>query len=102
MLLNEKIAQLERELAQSRSSVVSYHEKNLSLVKQCSDLKENLVTQYVKIQNLEHSLYDHHECASKQAFIKENKTTQTELVSILDCTYFFRSHNYGNCAHGYV
>lgn len=83
---------MEKELAQSRSSAVIHHEKNLSLIKQCSDLKENLVTQYIKIQNLEYSLYYHHECANKQAFIKESKTTQTELVSILDsvdCMYFF-------------
>ena len=83
MRLNEKIAKLEKELTQSRSYAASYHEKNLSLAKQCSDLKENLVSQYVKIQDLEYSLYDLHGCANNRAFIKENKTTQTELVSIL-------------------
>ena len=82
LTLNRKIAQLEEDLAESRSHATSYYKENLLLVKRCSDLKESLMTQFVKIQDLEYLLCDLHENTSKQAFLRENKGTQTDLVGI--------------------
>ena len=83
LLLSEKIARLEKELVQSKTLATSYHKEKLLLVEECSDLKKNLTTKFVQIQDLEHSLYKLHECASKQAYAKENKATQIDLVSNL-------------------
>ena len=80
LILNERVAQLEKELTESRGCATSYYKENSLLIKRCSDLKESLMAQFEKNQNLEYSLY---ECASKQEYIKENKTTQTDMVSIL-------------------
>ena len=82
LTLNKKIVQLEKELTESKSCATSYSKENLLLVKRCFDLKESLMKQFVKIQNLEYSLCDLHESASKQAFSRENKGTQTDLVGI--------------------
>ena len=73
---------MEEDLTESRSYATGYYKENSLLVKRCSDLKETLMTQFVMIQNLEYSLCDLHENTSKQAFLRENKGTQTDLVGI--------------------